>query len=194
MIQKEETREMILVAAGQIFSRFGFQKTTMDDIARAMGKGKSSIYYYYRNKEEIFQAVVEKEVAVLKSKILQAIGRSSDPREKLKAYVNERMKGLENFLNLYSVVKTEFLSHFEFAEQIRKKYDQEEISIIRGILEEGIRNGEFTIEDPYLTSVAIVTAMKGLEIPLFITHNHDDHLEIRLDNLVEVLFFGIVRR
>jgi AcrR family transcriptional regulator len=194
MIQKDEIRETILNVAREIFSRFGFHKTTMEDIARATGKGKSSIYYYYKNKEEIFRAVVDKEVLGLIAKILVAINNETDPREKLKAYVMERMRGFDNFLNLYSVLKTEFLSHFDFAEQIRKKYDKEEINIIKRILDEGVVNNEFNIEDTYLTSVAIVTAMKGLEIPLFITHIGENHLEARLDQLIDVLFFGIIKR
>lgn len=194
MVNKEEIRETILHVAREIFSRFGFNKTTMDDIARANGKGKSSIYYYYKNKEEIFTAVVEKEVLVLKSKILVAISSQKDPREKLKAYVLERMHGLENFLNLYSVLKTEFLSHHTFVEQIRQKYDKEEISIVKGILDEGVANGEFQINDTYLTSVAIVTAMKGLEIPLFVTRTADNQIEMRLDHLLDVLFYGILKR
>lgn len=194
MIPKEEVRETILNVAREIFSRFGFHKTTMDDIARATGKGKSSIYYYYKNKEEIFRAVVDREILVLRSKILVAINAGRDPREKLKAYVIERMQGFDNFLNLYHVLKTEFLSHFDFAEQIRKKYDLEEIGIIKNILDEGVDNNEFNIEDTYLTSVAIVTAMKGLEIPLFITNPSENHLEVRLDQLINVLFYGIIKR
>jgi len=194
MNQKEEIKTNILAVASEIFSRFGFYKTTMDDIARATGKGKSSIYYYYKNKEDIFISVVEKEVIEVKSKIMVAISSQSDPRNKLKAYVLERMQGFKKFLNLYSVLKTEFLSHFDFAEQIRKKYDKEEINIIKSILDEGVLRNEFNIEDTYLTAVAIVTAMKGLEIPLFITHSAEDHLELRLDQLLGVLFNGILKR
>ena len=194
MIQKEEIRETILNVAREIFSRYGFHKTTMDDIARANGKGKSSIYYYYKNKEEIFKAVVEKEVLVLKSKVLVAISTQQDSRERLKAYVMERMHGLDGLLNLYSVLKTEFLSHYDFTEQIRKKYDMEEITIIKGILDEGVTKDEFNIEDTYLTAIAIFTAMKGLEIPLFIINTEQNHLEVRLDKILDVLFNGIMKR
>jgi len=194
MIPKDEIRETILAVASEIFSRYGYQKTTMDDIARATGKGKSSIYYYFKNKEEIFREVVEKEVLVLKSKILVAINAQTDPREKLKAHILVRMKGLKNFLNLYNALKNDFLSHFEFCEQLRTRYDKEEIGIIKEILDAGVKNGEFQIDDTSVTAMVIVTAMKGLEIPLLIETNPDTHVEIRLDKLLDVFFYGILIR
>ena len=58
---KSKAKTQLIEAAGVTFSRFGYRKTTMDDIAFAAGKGKSSLYYYFKNKEEVFEAVVEKE-------------------------------------------------------------------------------------------------------------------------------------
>jgi AcrR family transcriptional regulator len=61
MVNKEEYRLKIIFTASRIFSRHGFKNTTMDEISRALKKGKSSIYYYYGSKEEIFEAVVKYE-------------------------------------------------------------------------------------------------------------------------------------
>ncbi len=194
MIDKDEIREIILGVASEIFARYGFNKTTMDDIARGMGKGKSSIYYYFKNKEDIFREVVEKEVVKMKTRTRLAMEKESDPREKLRVYIQVRMQGFENFLNLYAVLKTEFLSHFDFVEQIRQKYDKEETSIIKGILDEGIKAKMFIIEDTYLTALAIFTAMKGMEIPLFTANHSKDQDDIRFDKLMDVLFYGIMKR
>ncbi len=49
----DEMRNTIICKAGELFSRYGYKKTTMDDIADALQKGKSSIYYYFQNKEDI---------------------------------------------------------------------------------------------------------------------------------------------
>ena len=61
------------------------------------------------------------------------------------------------------------------------------------IIQDGIERGKFTVEDPQLSAVAIVTAMKGLEIPLFINKEHGN-FENRLNNLINFLFYGIVKR
>jgi AcrR family transcriptional regulator len=180
LIQKDNIRESIVNAASDIFSKYGYKKTTMDDIALALGKGKSSIYYYFRNKEEIFQAVLEQEVILLKSKLQKA--------------VITRMKGFESMINFYDAVKNEYLSQFEFIERIRYKYDQEEIAVVQGILEEGVEKGDFRIENPFLASVVIVTSMKGFEIPLFITGKKGQDIEQIVDKLLKMLFNGILKK
>jgi len=195
MINKDEVRESVLKVSQEIFSRYGYHKTTMDDIARAMGKGKSSIYYYYSSKDDIFRAVVEKELEVLRQKIMTALSQSNGAREKLKAYVVERMQGLRNLVNLYNVLRTEFISHRDFTDSIRMKTDEEEIKIVKNILDEGVSDGIFKLDDTYFTSIAIVTALKGMEIPLVVGMNaRDNSLEQRLDRLIEVLFYGILTR
>ena len=50
----ESVRVSILEAAQGLFSKFGYKKTTMEDIAQELHKGKSSLYYYFKNKEENF--------------------------------------------------------------------------------------------------------------------------------------------
>lgn len=194
MVQKESMRESIVNAASDIFSKYGYKKTTMDDIAMALGKGKSSIYYYFRNKEEIFQAVLEQEVILLKSKLQKAVNRKKHHKGKLKAYIITRMKGFESMINFYNAVKNEYLSQFEFIERIRYKYDQEEIAVVQGILEEGVEKGDFRIEDPFLASVVIVTSMKGFEIPLYITGKKGQDIEQIVDKLLKMLFNGILKK
>ncbi len=193
MLDKDEVKETIINVARHIFSRFGFKKTTMDEIAIASRKGKSSIYYYFTSKEEIFQAVVEKEASMLKTELLKAISAVEDPREKLKAYVLVRMQTINNLSNFYNAIKNEYLSHLEFINQARVKYDKDEIQMVQNILNEGVKNNEFQIENTALAAFAIVTAMKGMEIPLF-WEAEEKNIEQRIDNLLNVLFYGIIKR
>jgi AcrR family transcriptional regulator len=195
MVKKMEIRNKILDAAQDVFTRYGFGKTTMEDIAREMGKGKSTIYYYFTSKEDMFQAVIEKEILSLKSKILDEISKKEDPKEKLKVYVVERMQGLKNLKNLYNVLRNENNSQREFVDQTRQQTDREEINIVAAILNSGVEQGIFHLEDTVLTSIAIVTALKGVELPLLVAESGSDNLlEQRLDRLLDVLFYGMVKR
>ena len=194
MLDKEEVKNSIIAVARQIFSRFGFKKTTMDEIAIASRKGKSSIYYYFEIKEDIFQAVVEKEASMLRRELQEAIKTVADPKEKLKVYVLVRMKTLKNLANYYDAIRSEYLSHLDFVENIRKKYDDEEITMVESILKEGAEKMEFNIDNTRLAAIAIVTALKGLEIPMFWQNNADFDMEKRLDDLINILFYGLVRR
>lgn len=193
VVQKDEVRSKIIKVASKIFTRFGYKKTTMEEIAMATNKGKSSIYYYFPSKEDIFRAVVEKEAEELKKDLKEEVSNVEDPIDQLKTYILFRMHKLKMLSNFYAALKSDSLTHLEFIEQIRRDYDRREVEVVSQILKDGMEKKEFTIDDPELGAVALVTAMKGLEIPLFIKKEYGD-IEKRLDNLIEFLFYGLVRR
>jgi AcrR family transcriptional regulator len=193
LVQHEEARTKIVEIARSIFTHFGFKKTTMEEIAHASRKGKSSIYYYFNSKEEIFKAVVEKEAEELKAELYKKIADIDDPIERLNVYITVRMRKLNKLTNFYTALKSDYLGNLEFIEEIRKTYDLDEIRIVSGIIQEGIEKGKFSVDDPNLSAVAIVTALKGLEVPLFISKEHGN-FEARLSNLINFLFYGIVKR
>ncbi|MFN8239746.1 MAG: TetR/AcrR family transcriptional regulator [Bacteroidales bacterium] len=193
LAQHEEARTRIVEIARNIFTHFGFKKTTMEEIALATRKGKSSIYYYFNSKEDIFKAVVEKEAEELKAELSRKISGIDDPIERLKVYITVRMRKLNKLTNFYSALKSDYLSHLDFIDQIRKSYDQEEVKVVSRIISDGIDSGVFSVDDPHLSAVAIVTALKGLEVPLLINKEHSN-FESRLNNLINFLFYGIVKR
>ena len=193
MVNKEEFRKEIVITAGQIFSRFGFKKTTMDEIAKALKMGKSSIYYYFDSKEEIFEAVVLYEANILRNELTKAIKSVESPIDKMKNYVFVRMKSFEKLSNYYNAIFDKNLDHFEFIEKIREKYDREELAILRLILYHGARKKVFNIRNSEYTALAVQTTLKGLEVPLF-WKKKEMHIEDRLNAILEVLFNGILRK
>ncbi len=193
MINKEEFRRKIIVTAGTIFSRYGFRKTTMDEIARALKMGKSSIYYYYESKEEIFEAVVLHEAEILRNELTKAIKSVESPVDKMRNYVFVRMKAFEKLSNYYNAIFDKNLDHFEFVENIRSRYDREELAILRLILYHGARKKVFSVTNSEYTALAVQTSLKGLEVPLF-WQKKDVNIENRLNAILEVLFHGILRK
>jgi len=193
MINKEEFRKKVVITAGQIFSRYGFRKTTMDEIARAIKMGKSSIYYYFESKEEIFEAVVRHEANILRNELTTAIKAEESPIDKMKNYVFVRMKAFEKLSNYYNAIFDKNLDHFEFIETSREKYDREELAILRLILYLGARKKIFNVTNSEYTALAIQTTLKGLEVPLF-WKKKELNIESRLNAILNVLFYGIVRK
>ena len=193
VVKKDEIRLRIINVASKIFTRYGFKKTTMDEIAIASQKGKSSIYYYFGSKEDIFRAVVEKEAEELKIDLHKEVSLVDDPIDQLRVYILFRMHKMKTLTNFYAAMKSEYLSHLDFIEKIRMNYDKNEVKIVTEILQRGIKRKKFVIEEPGLSAVAIVTVMKGLEVPLFINKDYGN-IEDRLDNLIKILFYGLVTR
>jgi AcrR family transcriptional regulator len=192
MINKEEFRKNIVHTAGKIFSHYGFKKTTMDEIAGALKMGKSSIYYYFESKEDIFDAVIRYEANLLRNELTTAIKIVESPVDKMRNYVFVRMKSFEKLSNYYNAIFDKNLDHFEFIETIREKYDREELAILRLILYDGARKKVFNVVNSEYTAMAIQTTLKGLEVPLFWKKKEID-IENRLDAILDVLFYGIVK-
>src|SRR5512133_815496 len=145
MVDKEEFRKKIIETAGLIFSRYGFRKTSMEEIARALKIGKSSIYYYYNSKEAIFEAVVLNEANMLRNALTSAIKSVDSPVDKMKNYVFVRMNIFQKLSNYYNAIFDKNLDHFDFIETVRSKYDREELAILRLILFHGARKKVFNI-------------------------------------------------
>jgi AcrR family transcriptional regulator len=193
MVNKEDFRRNIIISAGQIFSRYGFKKTTMDEIAKALKMGKSSIYYYFASKEEIFEAVVLHEANILRNELTTAIKSVESPVDKMKNYVFVRMKAFEKLSNYYNAIFDKNLDHFDFIEHIREKYDREELAILRLIVYHGAREKVFRVESSEYTAMAIQTTLKGLEVPLF-WKRKEVNIERKLSAILDVLFNGIINK
>jgi len=194
MVNKEEFRKKIIISAGTIFSRYGFRKTTMDEIAKALKMGKSSIYYYFSSKEEIFEAVVLYEANVLRNELTTAIKSVESPVGKIRNYVFVRMKAFEKLSNYYNAIFDKNLDHFDFIENIRSKYDREELAILRLLLHHGARKKVFNVKNSAYTALAIQTSLKGLEVPLFWQKKNEISIEERLNGILDVLFNGILKK
>ena len=187
------SRDIILDTARNIFKRFGFAKTSIGDIAVAARKGRRTIYTYFESKEDIYKAVIEKEVAVLRTKLIDVIFAESTAEEKLKGYMITRMVTINELANYYEALRNDYLQDFKIIENIREDFDNQEINMISEILTEGVENNDFKIENINLTAKAIVIALKGFEIPFFI-EKVDKDIEGQLNSLIDILFNGILKK
>jgi hypothetical protein len=115
------------------------------------GRG-SHPYITISTVKRIFKAVVEKEAEELKEELRKSILTIDDPIERLKVYISVRMRKLKKLTNFYTALKSDYLSHLEFIEEIRKSYDKDEVRVVAGIIQDGIERGKFSVEDPQLSA------------------------------------------
>jgi len=196
IVKKQKAiRNKIVSISSNVFSKFGFKKATMEDIALASGMGKSSIYYYFKSKEEIFEAVVQKEAHELSLELEKRVIKVNDnPKDKIRNYVLIRMRYLKEMVNFYEALKNDYLGNLTFTERIRKKYDKEEQQIIKKLLEEGVNQGIFKVRNTKFASIALVTFLKGLESSLIIDEDINlENLEETLDEILQIIFYGMVK-
>jgi len=184
-------KDAILKAAQEIFSKYGYKKTTLDDIARYIGKGKSALYYYYKNKEQIFEAVLAFEVTQLRDELFNELDAAKDPQDKLRRYILKRMELYHNLVNYYGAIQQEYLENLSVIERIRKQYDDQELEMISDIIKEGVARGIFVSKNITLTAGAIIMAMKGFEYS-FSKEKDLQKLGNDINQLLDILFYGIV--
>ena len=191
--KKDQNREIILKIAREIFSKYGYKKTTLDDIANAVRKGKSSLYYYFKSKEDLFQAVIMKEVDILAHELEIVINRNTDPVDKLRDYILTKLTTFRSLANFYHAIENDVMA-VGFIDEVKLRYEQDEIRMIKRILIEGVRKNEFEIYDFNLAAIGITTAIKGLEMPLTAGNYGDVNLERSVDIILKIMCYGIKRR
>jgi AcrR family transcriptional regulator len=118
----------VIEAAKVLFQRYGLKKTTMEDIAKFVGKGKSTLYYYFPSKIEIFEAVIENEIRELFESIEIAASKEVTARQKLKVYWLTRLQKLEKMCNLSQVLKEEIMDHAIAIFNLKRKHLHEELA------------------------------------------------------------------
>ncbi|MCK4322280.1 TetR/AcrR family transcriptional regulator [candidate division WOR-3 bacterium] len=188
---KEDKKEIILQIARKLFTRYGLKKTSVDDIASEAKIGKATIYYYFKSKQEIFKSVVDREWSIHKNAIREAISKEDSPERKLRAFILTRISRMHELVNLYRVTKDIVTELLPDLEKIRKSHFTEELNILNEILSEGVKTGIFKIKRIELTSLTMVSALKGLEYP-WVLEGKTLNIEKSVDALLHILFKGIV--
>jgi AcrR family transcriptional regulator len=187
----DEMRTIIVEAAREVFSRFGYKKTTLDDIASSLYKAKSSIYYYFKSKEDVFRAVIEYEADRAKKIIRNAIDKETSPEAKLRTYFKTIKVFVRETTSYYELMQEDVLEVMSFSRETKAKHQSEAENLISSILNEGIESGDFAVADVKGTAEAVIVAFRGLNNPL---DTYEEVTDLQFDNLMNVLLNGLKAR
>lgn len=182
----------ILNIADKLFARYGYQKTTMEDIASTCRMAKSSIYYYFQNKDEIFAEVIKQDSLEFRKKLNEAVDSVKQPQARITAYVIARLRHLRELTNYYVTLTDEYLEHHNFIEETRNDFYEYEKNKLKELLQAGVNQQKFKVPDPDLTARMISIIIKGLEYPLLISKSNIDP-ESEIPQLLNILFAGIIK-
>jgi|TARA_B100000029_G_scaffold313748_1_gene306197 AcrR family transcriptional regulator len=167
--ERQMRQERILNGALEVFKSKGLDGATMDEIATQSGFGKATLYYYFHSKEEVFAAILEDGWEKLWTSLEPVISGDEGPR---KIFINVLLKIAENARNRPGLYEFLFNApkaiHFE--EQPWKKYQDRMYGTIQGLLEDGVKAGEFPNINPQL----LFKAMGGLFMGLVLMGDRKD--------------------
>ena len=141
-----KTREKLIEVARQLFAHKGVENTTMNDIAAASDKGRRTIYTYFKSKREIYNAVIERESENLLENLREVKCSNLSPAEKLAEGLKRRFEIVMQLSQRHDSIRIIFYRDLRRIDRIRKLVSEKEKEIFNSIIEEGIKSGEFEIE------------------------------------------------
>lgn len=183
----------IMDVARELFSRFGFKKTTVDDIASKARVAKGTIYNYFQSKEEIFHSVVRREGATLISRMKIAVLSQKTPQIKLRGMIITKINYYKELSLLYEINRQRAEELLPFVEAERDEIARREMEIIKGILEEGVQSSVLEVINVPATAKAIVVAIKGLELGWTLDMEMEEAVA-EIDGLLYIFFKGLESR
>lgn len=173
-----KTREKLIEVARQLFAHKGIENTTMNDIANASEKGRRTIYTYFKNKKEIYNAVIERESEKLISRLREVENEKLQPLEKLERFMIVRFDLIKKSS---SVSDNSIISFFKRdvkrVEQVRKLAFEKETEIIKNIIREGVEAEVFDVEQSKYLLSTLIAIIQGIDI----VNIKDNSLECNLN-------------
>lgn len=191
-----KTRDKFIEVARQLFARKGVENTTMNDIASASDKGRRTIYTYFKNKRDIYNAVVESESDKLLKTLRLIVAKPVSAEEKIKEYVFCRFETMREIVHRNGTLSAGFFRDFRKVDRARRQISKKEVAMLREIIEEGKEKGEFDVPDPLSTAVIIIHTIQGLDVTYIRDALSDRGIdqEMLAESFSRLLLFGILVR
>lgn len=175
-----KTREKLIEVARQLFAHKGIENTTMSDIANASDKGRRTIYTYFKNKREIYNAVIERESEHLVERLRGIASSDISATEKLMMFIDVRLQIVRETVDHQSdnpMLRTLFIREVKRMERIRNMAIEKELDLIQNILDEGLESGEFSSETVDSVYMAMLMMFQGIELSYMRNNFHQMHID-----------------
>ena len=186
------TKKILIEVARELFAKNGKKDVTMNDIAEASKKGRRTLYTYFNNKEEIYKAVIDKELDQVIERLYLVTAETTEPDLKLTNHIITHLDAIKYIVTRNGSLRADFFHDIYEVERTRRKVDVKEIALIKNILIEGVEKRVFKNMDTDLSAMIIFYAIKGLEVP-YIRQNISDEFEKNKKSIVEFVLQGIKR-
>lgn len=197
--RKDARPNEILDAALACFTDRGFANTRLDDVARRAGVTKGTLYLYFRNKEELFEAVVRQSLVPYIEGLEASVGDATEPvpvlLKRLMAGWSEVM--VSSASAIPKLVITEAGNFPELARFYLKEVVHRSLAVIRQLIRTGIERGEFRqvdIDGAVMCVIAPVIFSMLWRHSLGLYENEQLHPESLCDTHLRLMLHGLTAR
>ncbi|WP_250626746.1 TetR/AcrR family transcriptional regulator [Pinirhizobacter soli] len=169
-----EVRDQIIKAATEHFSRYGYEKTTVSDLAKAVGFSKAYIYKFFESKQAIGEMICANCLHEIETEVKAAVAEADQPSEKLrrmfKGFTEATHRLLFSDRKLYEIAATAATERWAAV----VAYEERVQTLLKEILQEGRQKGDFERKTPLdETAAAIYLVMRPYFNPLLLQHSFD---------------------
>jgi AcrR family transcriptional regulator len=158
----DSRRREILEKSTECFIKFGFNKTTLDEIGESIGFNKAALYYYFKNKEELFVQVVNNQLTIGLNKLQSDIFDMPDDEAKILKYLWNRTQVYTNLIKLTSLSSENILDLNNTFEEIYAPYKKLEINFMKSILSKINKSKSQTEHDNFAELILDLVNAVGL--------------------------------
>jgi AcrR family transcriptional regulator len=181
-----ESKQKIMKAAMDVFSRKGYAKANIREIARTSGISVGGVYLYFRNKEELYRSLINERMLDIGSKTETIAGKTQSASEALSNFLKIH---LENALKHKEFILLHIREHgFAFGAQEKRKFFKKQREMVKKIIQRGIRTGEFRKCNTDAMAKVIMGSLRGIILSMAL----DDDVHITSQMMNEFIFNGLL--
>ena len=185
-MSRTDVKDLIVESATKYFSKYGFRKTTMDEIAKHIHKAKGVLYYYFKSKEELFNEVLKQELSRVKTELNKITASGEDYLTMIKEYSLARLKLLNTAVNYHETLKADFFEKYHFVKDVREDFAAFEYTQLNLIFKKGNSEGYIESEAIESTVNMVMMIVNSIELPLFLQNKYPEY-EKTIDEIVTMI-------
>lgn len=189
----EKVREEIIIASEKVFQSYGLEKVSMQDISKACGRSRTSLYHYFKNKMEVFDAIGDRKLSKILQSCSQQISNTASLADNLEAFQKQKMKELRTLAREFDLVLRD-LRHDPSLLVIKFRVQfEEEIAVFDKMINWAIDKQEIrplSKENSRFLAETFVTALKSFEQEIILFDRFPE-FETKLSWLASIFTKGL---
>lgn len=165
--QEEILKSQILQTAQELYQRHGIKKVTMDDVAKAVGKTRSALYYYYKNRDELFEAVMISLVDEVKDELEKIIYKEKTLESRVQVFCFAKVKGFKKTRNFITAIEArmdneERSKYSDIIWEIHQRMMRSETTLLKKVIREAVAAEEINEQDPKTVDTLLFVLLSSI--------------------------------
>lgn len=167
MDNQDKKRQLIIDSAIKRFAHFGLSKTTMTEIASDLSMSKALLYYYFPDKISLYSAVLENIINEIDDELRKGVEKIKSTDKAILYVLEKRQEYILKYYTILDYIRTAGPDLPENIQKIIENAKSSETHIITSVLQRGIDNGEFTVQDAQESALLLMDALIGMRYIVF---------------------------